>query len=83
MGEYFQNKSIEYSTRILALVQVLNGGTDVFRCIAAEWKGVDPDSVNDTLRQQAKQVQLDGTQQIGSPSRTPADCWLNSRFGSM
>lgn len=29
----------------------------MFRCVAAEWKGVNPDSVNDNLRQQAKQVQ--------------------------
>lgn len=40
------------------LHQVLNGGADVFRCIAAEWKGVDPQNVKDDLRQQAKQVQL-------------------------
>uniref|UniRef100_A0A672JB02 DNA polymerase theta n=1 Tax=Salarias fasciatus TaxID=181472 RepID=A0A672JB02_SALFA len=38
------------------LLQVLNGGTDVFRCIAAEWKSVDPESVQDSLRQQAKQI---------------------------
>ncbi|XP_055086890.1 DNA polymerase theta [Periophthalmus magnuspinnatus] len=38
------------------LIQVLNGGADVFRCIAAEWKSVDPESVNDNLRQQAKQI---------------------------
>ncbi|KAI3353239.1 hypothetical protein L3Q82_019782, partial [Scortum barcoo] len=38
------------------LLQVLNGGADVFRCIAAEWKNVDPESVNDNLRQQAKQI---------------------------
>ncbi|XP_029287125.1 DNA polymerase theta isoform X2 [Cottoperca gobio] len=38
------------------LLQVLNGGTDVFRCIAAEWKSIDPESVNDNLRQQAKQI---------------------------
>nr|XP_057917242.1 DNA polymerase theta [Doryrhamphus excisus] len=38
------------------LLQVLNGGADVFRCIAAEWKSVDPDAVNDKLRQQAKQI---------------------------
>ncbi|XP_029000696.1 DNA polymerase theta [Betta splendens] len=38
------------------LLQVLNGGADVFRCIAAEWKGVDPESVKDDLRQQAKQI---------------------------
>ncbi|XP_044047593.1 DNA polymerase theta isoform X3 [Siniperca chuatsi] len=38
------------------LLQVLNGGADVFRCIAAEWKSVDPESVNNNLRQQAKQI---------------------------
>ncbi|XP_030584547.1 DNA polymerase theta isoform X2 [Archocentrus centrarchus] len=38
------------------LLQVLNGGADVFRCIAAEWKSVDPERVNDSLRQQAKQI---------------------------
>ncbi|XP_067440675.1 DNA polymerase theta [Thunnus thynnus] len=38
------------------LLQVLNGGADVFRCIAAEWKSVDPENVNDSLRQQAKQI---------------------------
>uniref|UniRef100_A0A3B5B572 DNA polymerase theta n=1 Tax=Stegastes partitus TaxID=144197 RepID=A0A3B5B572_9TELE len=38
------------------LLQVLNGGADVFRCIAAEWKSVDPESVQDSLRQQAKQI---------------------------
>lgn len=38
------------------LLQVLNGGADVFRCIAAEWKSVDPETVNDNLRQQAKQI---------------------------
>ncbi|XP_017263452.1 DNA polymerase theta [Kryptolebias marmoratus] len=38
------------------LLQVLNGGADVFRCIAAEWKSVEPESVQDGLRQQAKQI---------------------------
>ncbi|XP_061687018.1 DNA polymerase theta isoform X2 [Syngnathoides biaculeatus] len=38
------------------LLKVLNGGADVFRCIAAEWKSVDPDGVDDGLRQQAKQI---------------------------
>ncbi|XP_054633899.1 DNA polymerase theta isoform X2 [Dunckerocampus dactyliophorus] len=38
------------------LLQVLNGGADVFRCIAAEWKSVDPETVDDKLRQQAKQI---------------------------
>ncbi|KAM9792728.1 DNA polymerase theta [Neosynchiropus ocellatus] len=38
------------------LLQVLNGGADVFRCIAAEWKGVEAETVNDRLRQQAKQI---------------------------
>lgn len=38
------------------LLQVLNSGEDVFRSIAAEWKMVDPASVDDCTRQQAKQV---------------------------
>ncbi|KAG2456355.1 DPOLQ polymerase, partial [Polypterus senegalus] len=38
------------------LIQVLNSGTDVFKSIAAEWKMIDPESVDDTLRQQAKQI---------------------------
>ncbi|XP_013868724.1 DNA polymerase theta isoform X2 [Austrofundulus limnaeus] len=38
------------------LLQVLNGGADVFRCIAAEWKSVEPETVQDSLRQQAKQI---------------------------
>ncbi|XP_012494995.1 PREDICTED: DNA polymerase theta [Propithecus coquereli] len=40
------------------LIQVLNTGADVFRSIAAEWKMIEPDSVGDDLRQQAKQVIL-------------------------
>lgn len=40
------------------LIQVLNTGTDVFRSIAAEWKMIEPESVGDNLRQQAKQVIL-------------------------
>ncbi|XP_026215033.1 DNA polymerase theta isoform X2 [Anabas testudineus] len=38
------------------LIQVLNLGADVFRCIAAEWKSVDPETVKDDLRQHAKQI---------------------------
>ncbi|KAI4579165.1 hypothetical protein MJG53_001038 [Ovis ammon polii x Ovis aries] len=38
------------------LIQVLNTGTDVFRSIAAEWKMIEPESVGDNLRQQAKQI---------------------------
>nr|XP_012635986.1 DNA polymerase theta isoform X2 [Microcebus murinus] len=38
------------------LIQVLNTGADVFRSIAAEWKMIEPDSVGDDLRQQAKQI---------------------------
>uniref|UniRef100_A0AAY5L702 DNA-directed DNA polymerase n=1 Tax=Esox lucius TaxID=8010 RepID=A0AAY5L702_ESOLU len=38
------------------LLQVLNGGADVFRCIAAEWKNIQLDTVDNTLRQQAKQI---------------------------
>lgn len=51
--------------------QVLNGGADVFRCIAAEWKNVDPDSVTDSLRQQAKQVQPDGERHEDGPRARP------------
>lgn len=42
----------------LCVHKVLNGGADVFRCIAAEWKSVEPETVQDRLRQQAKQVLL-------------------------
>uniref|UniRef100_A0A8C3R617 DNA polymerase theta n=1 Tax=Cyanoderma ruficeps TaxID=181631 RepID=A0A8C3R617_9PASS len=38
------------------LVQALNGGTDVFKSIAAEWKMIDPQAVGDRTRQQAKQI---------------------------
>ncbi|XP_077650870.1 DNA polymerase theta isoform X3 [Urocitellus parryii] len=38
------------------LIHVLNTGADVFRSIAAEWKMMDPQSVGDDLRQQAKQI---------------------------
>lgn len=40
----------------------------MFRCIAAEWKGVDPESVSDNLRQQAKQVRPGGIEQKASYS---------------
>ncbi|XP_053912171.1 DNA polymerase theta [Cuculus canorus] len=38
------------------LIQALNGGTDVFKSIAAEWKMIDPEAVGDSTRQQAKQI---------------------------
>ncbi|XP_013370681.1 PREDICTED: DNA polymerase theta isoform X2 [Chinchilla lanigera] len=38
------------------LIQALNSGADVFKSIAAEWKMVEPESVEDDLRQQAKQI---------------------------
>lgn len=40
------------------LIQALNGGTDVFKSIAAEWKMIDLEAVGDRTRQQAKQVIL-------------------------
>lgn len=40
------------------LIQALNCGTDVFKSIAAEWKMIDPETVGDRTRQQAKQVIL-------------------------
>ncbi|XP_062427659.1 DNA polymerase theta [Rhea pennata] len=38
------------------LIQALNGGIDVFKRIAAEWKMMDPEAVGDNIRQQAKQI---------------------------
>ncbi|ELW67555.1 DNA polymerase theta [Tupaia chinensis] len=38
------------------LIQVLNTGADVFRSIAAEWKMIEPETVGNELRQQAKQI---------------------------
>ncbi|XP_039911111.1 DNA polymerase theta isoform X2 [Hirundo rustica] len=38
------------------LIQALNGGTDVFKSIAAEWKMIDPKDVGDRTRQEAKQI---------------------------
>ncbi|XP_028941211.1 DNA polymerase theta [Antrostomus carolinensis] len=38
------------------LIQALNGGADVFKSIAAEWKMIDPEAVGDGTRQQAKQI---------------------------
>ncbi|XP_078088028.1 DNA polymerase theta [Mustelus asterias] len=39
-----------------SLIKVLNSGEDVFKSIAAEWKMVEPASVTEKLRQQAKQI---------------------------
>lgn len=47
---------LAHLSRDRRLLQVLNSDEDVFKSIAAEWKMVDPESVNDCLRQQAKQV---------------------------
>ncbi|XP_077977729.1 DNA polymerase theta-like [Glandiceps talaboti] len=38
------------------LLRILSSGGDVFKLIAAEWKALSPDEVNDKQRQQAKQV---------------------------
>ncbi|MCI4386592.1 hypothetical protein PGIGA_G00064270 [Pangasianodon gigas] len=47
---------LAHLSRDRRLLQVLNSGEDVFKSIAAEWKMVDPESVDDCLRQQAKQI---------------------------
>ncbi|XP_043917795.1 DNA polymerase theta [Protopterus annectens] len=47
---------LAHLSRDKRLIQVLNTGTDVFKSIAAEWKMIDPESVGDGLRQQAKQI---------------------------
>lgn len=49
---------LAHLSRDCRLIQVLNTGADVFRSIAAEWKMIEPDSVGEELRQQAKQVNL-------------------------
>ncbi|KAM6309814.1 DNA polymerase theta [Podargus strigoides] len=38
------------------LIQALSRGLDVFRVIAAEWKMIHPEAVEDRTRQQAKQI---------------------------
>ncbi len=40
------------------LQAILNGGGDVFKTIAAKWKGLEMNEVTDGHRQQAKQVKL-------------------------
>ncbi|KAA0720083.1 DNA polymerase theta [Triplophysa tibetana] len=47
---------LAHLSRDKRLLQVLNSGADVFKSIAAEWKMVDPASVDDNMRQQAKQI---------------------------
>lgn len=56
---------LAHLSRDRRLLQVLNSGEDVFKSIAAEWKMVDIDSVDDCMRQQAKQV-IQGCA-LGSP----------------
>ncbi|KAL4608972.1 DNA polymerase theta-like, partial [Arapaima gigas] len=47
---------LAHFSRDRRLIQILNSGADVFKSIAAEWKMIDPESVSDALRQQAKQI---------------------------
>lgn len=47
---------LAHLSRDRRLLQVLNSGEDVFKSIAAEWKMVDLEAVDDCMRQQAKQV---------------------------
>ncbi|KAK3555997.1 hypothetical protein QTP86_034344 [Hemibagrus guttatus] len=47
---------LAHLSRDRRLLQVLNSGEDVFKSIAAEWKMVDLESVDDCMRQQAKQI---------------------------
>ncbi|TSQ12710.1 DNA polymerase theta [Bagarius yarrelli] len=46
---------LAHLSRDRRLLQVLNSGEDVFKSIAAEWKMVDLEAVDDCMRQQAKQ----------------------------
>ncbi|XP_051467679.1 DNA polymerase theta [Apus apus] len=47
---------LAHLSRDCRLIQALNGGTDVFKSIAAEWKMVNPENVGERTRQQAKQI---------------------------
>ncbi|XP_044525103.1 DNA polymerase theta [Gracilinanus agilis] len=47
---------LAHLSRDRRLIEVLNGGADVFKSIAAEWKMIDLEAVGDNLRQQAKQI---------------------------
>ncbi|XP_018101295.1 DNA polymerase theta isoform X2 [Xenopus laevis] len=47
---------LAHLSRDRRLIHVLNGGSDVFKSIAAEWKMIDPETVTDDVRQQAKQI---------------------------
>ncbi|XP_064208196.1 DNA polymerase theta isoform X1 [Anguilla rostrata] len=47
---------LAHLSRDRRLLQALNSGADVFRSIAAEWRMIEPEAVDDNLRQQAKQI---------------------------
>ncbi|XP_061105385.1 LOW QUALITY PROTEIN: DNA polymerase theta [Conger conger] len=47
---------LAHLSRDRRLLQALNSGADVFRSIAAEWRMIEPEAVDDSLRQQAKQI---------------------------
>ncbi|NXJ16099.1 DPOLQ polymerase, partial [Odontophorus gujanensis] len=47
---------LAHLSRDCRLIEALNGGTDVFKSIAAEWKMIDSEAVGDSTRQQAKQI---------------------------
>ena len=49
---------IAHLSRDTRLIKILNEGGDVFRTIASQWKGVEPEEVTADERQQAKQVCL-------------------------
>ncbi|XP_068127042.1 DNA polymerase theta [Hyperolius riggenbachi] len=47
---------LAHLSRDRRLIQVLTGGADVFRSIAAEWKMISTEAVTDSMRQHAKQI---------------------------
>ncbi len=51
-------RMIAHLSQDAKLISILNGGGDVFKTIAAQWKGVEVKHVTATQRQQAKQVGL-------------------------
>ena len=49
-------RMIAHLSQDTKLISILNEGGDVFKTIAAQWKGVEPYEVSGEQRQQAKQV---------------------------
>ena len=49
-------RMIAHLSQDTKLISILNGGGDVFKTIAAQWKGAETHEITSEQRQQAKQV---------------------------